>query len=81
MDDYWGPGKKVLGDPKVIEGLLQLDKDNLPAKASKQIAERVLCDETFDPDKLKAVAPVADGMKNIRNLYKIYGLERLKKCQ
>lgn len=61
MDDYWGPGKKLLGDPKIVEGLLQVDKDNIPARASKQIAERVLSDETFDPEKLKSVSVVAEG--------------------
>ncbi|XP_065348136.1 dynein axonemal heavy chain 7-like [Cloeon dipterum] len=60
MDDYWGPGKKLLADPKFVEGLMQIDKENIPSKASKQIQERVISDDTFDPDKLKAVAPVTE---------------------
>lgn len=65
MDDYWGPGKKLLADAKFIEGLVQIDKENLPVKASKQIQERVISDETFDPEKLKAVSPVAEGYTTI----------------
>jgi dynein heavy chain, axonemal len=66
MDDYWGPGKKLIADVKFIEGLVQIDKENLPAKASKQIQERVISDESFDPEKLKAVSPVAEGYINFK---------------
>lgn len=61
MDDYWNPGKKLLGDAKIVENLLQIDKDNVPVKASKQIAEKVLTDDSFDPEKLKSVSVVAEG--------------------
>ena len=41
-DDYFGPGKKLMSDPKAfVESLKTYDKDNIPAKIIKRIREQV----------------------------------------
>ena len=41
-DDYWSQSKKLLADPKFLEGLGSLDLENAPSKSLKIIRERYL---------------------------------------
>lgn len=60
VDDYWGPSKKVLGDPKFLDGLLKFDRDAIPATCIKKLHDRILNNEAFDPDKVKLASTAAE---------------------
>lgn len=62
VDDYWGPSKKVLGDMKFLEGLINFDKDNIPPKVMTKLKDQILNDENFDPDKIKTASSAAEGI-------------------
>lgn len=62
VEDYWGPSKKVLGDMKFLEGLINFDKDNIPPKVMTKLKDQILNDENFDPDKIKSASSAAEGM-------------------
>lgn len=62
VDDYWGPSKKVLGDMKFLEGLINFDKDNIPPKVMTKLKDQILNDENFDPDKIKTASSAAEGV-------------------
>ncbi|CAH1130366.1 unnamed protein product [Ceutorhynchus assimilis] len=61
-DDYWGPSKKVLGDMKFLENLINFDKDNIPPRVMAKLKEQILNDENFDPDKVKTASSAAEGI-------------------
>ena len=54
IDDYWGPAKRILGDPKFIEVMSGFDKDNIPAKTAKLIRDKYLSNTDINPDKSKS---------------------------
>ena len=54
IDDYWGPAKRILGDPKFIENMSSFDKDNIPAKTAKLIRDKYLSHPDINPDKSKS---------------------------
>jgi dynein heavy chain len=56
VDDYWGPSKRVLADPKFLESLIEYDKDNIQAGVMKKISDCILQDESFEPDKFESTA-------------------------
>lgn len=60
IDDYWGPSKKLLGDPKFVEFLLKYEKDAIPAACIKKLHERILNNEAFDPEKVKLASTAAE---------------------
>ncbi|XP_071052666.1 dynein axonemal heavy chain 7 [Onthophagus taurus] len=62
VEDYWGPSKKVLGDIKFLDNLINFDKDNIPVAVMKKLADRILCDENFDPDKVRSASAAAEGL-------------------
>nr|CAD7400376.1 unnamed protein product [Timema cristinae] len=62
IDDYWGPSKRILGDLKFLESLVQFDKDHIPIRVIKQLEEKILPDENFDPDKVKTASSAAEGL-------------------
>ncbi|XP_017769725.1 PREDICTED: dynein heavy chain 7, axonemal-like [Nicrophorus vespilloides] len=62
VDDYWGPSKRVLGDMKFLDSLLQFDKDNIPPRVMQKLSEKILCDENFDPEKIKYVSTACEGL-------------------
>ncbi|KAK5646414.1 hypothetical protein RI129_004878 [Pyrocoelia pectoralis] len=62
VEDYWGPSKKVLGDMKFLENLILFDKDNIPPEYMKKLANTILTDENFDPDKVKSASTAAEGL-------------------
>lgn len=61
-EDYWGPSKKVLGDMKFLENLINFDKDNIPPKVMIKLQEKILTDESFDPEKIKVASTAAEGL-------------------
>ncbi|CAB0001089.1 unnamed protein product [Nesidiocoris tenuis] len=62
VEDYWGPSKRVLGDMKFLDGLMNFDKDNIPPRVIKNIQDRFLNNPEFDPDKVKAASTAAEGL-------------------
>ncbi|KAF7280376.1 hypothetical protein GWI33_006107 [Rhynchophorus ferrugineus] len=62
VEDYWGPSKKVLGDMKFLEGLINFDKDNIPPRIMAKLKDQILNDENFDPDKVKTASSAAEGI-------------------
>lgn len=62
MDDYWGPSKKILGDMKFLENLINFDKDNIAPRIMDKLKHQILNDENFDPDKVKVASLAAEGM-------------------
>jgi len=62
IDDYWGPSKRILGDMKFLDGLLNFDKDNIPVRVIQKLQERILNNEYFDPDKVKSASTACEGL-------------------
>ena len=54
IDDYWGPAKRLMGDPKFIENMSNFDKDNIQAKTQKLIRDKYLSNGDINPDKSKS---------------------------
>jgi dynein heavy chain len=54
IDDYWGPAKRLIGDPKFIENMSNFDKDNIQAKTQKLIRDKYLSNGDINPDKSKS---------------------------
>ncbi|QQP52952.1 Uncharacterized protein FKW44_005260, partial [Caligus rogercresseyi] len=51
VEDFWGPTKRLLGDPKFLESFQEFDKDNLNPKVMKP---------DMNPDKSKSTVTAAD---------------------
>ncbi|KAI4465685.1 dynein axonemal heavy chain 7-related [Holotrichia oblita] len=62
VEDYWGPSKRVLGDMKFLEGLINFDKDNIPPRVMQKLSEKILHDENFDPEKIKTASTACEGL-------------------
>ncbi len=62
IEDYWQASKKVLADMKFLESLLHFDKDNIPSRVIQKIHERVLTNENFDTEKIKAASAACEGL-------------------
>lgn len=62
VEDYWPASKKVLTDMKFLDSLLHFDKDNIPSRVIQKIQERVLKNENFDPEKVKAASMACEGL-------------------
>jgi dynein heavy chain len=69
IDDFWGPSKRILSDPKFIENLSSLDKDNISAKTAKHIRDKYLSNPDINPDKSKSTVAAMDVMA--RGLYRL----------
>lgn len=72
IEDYWGPSKKILGDMKFLESLINYDKDNIPPAIMKKLTDVILGDENFDPDKIKVASTACEG-NNICFRLELYG--------
>jgi dynein heavy chain len=68
IDDFWGPSKRILSDPKFIENLSNLDKDTISAKTAKHIRDKYLSNPDINPDKSKSTVVAMDVMA--RALYR-----------
>lgn len=62
VEDYWPASKKVLTDMKFLDSLLHFDKDNIPSRVIQKVQERVLSNENFDPEKVKAASTACEGL-------------------
>ena len=62
VDDFWGPSKRILGDPKFVENIAAFDKDNIPAKTAKVVREKYLSHAEVNPDKAKNTVPAVDSV-------------------
>lgn len=71
VDDYWGPSKRVLGDMKFLDGLINFDKDNIPPKIMQKLKDQILNDENFDPEKVKYASVAAEGKLKVVNKKKM----------
>ena len=59
VDDYWVPGKKLLGDAKgLLESMFGYDKDNIPDKVIKKI-QMYIDNSDFQPAKIQSVEPLS----------------------
>lgn len=61
-DEYWGPSKKMLSDPKFVENLLAFGKDAIPVATLKKLQDRILSNENFDPDKVKLASVATESL-------------------
>lgn len=62
VEDYWGPAKKLLGDIKFMDGLLNYERDDIPPRVMQKLEERILNNENFDPDKVKTASTACEGL-------------------
>jgi len=62
VEDFWGPGKKMLSDMRFLDSLKNYDKDNIDAKIIKVIREKYSCNPDFDPEKIKSVSTACYGL-------------------
>ncbi|XP_029708760.2 dynein axonemal heavy chain 7 [Aedes albopictus] len=62
VEDYWGPAKKLLGDMKFLEGLVNFERDDIPPRIIQKLEERILCNENFDPEKVKTASTACEGL-------------------
>lgn len=63
IDDYWGPGKRLLGDTKAFMARLKdYDKDNIPARIIGKIRAEYISDPEFAPERVAQAAKAAAGM-------------------
>jgi dynein heavy chain len=62
VDDFWTPGKKMLGDPKaLLDAMFGFDKDNIPERTIKKI-QPIIDDPDFDPKKIESVSKACTAM-------------------
>jgi dynein heavy chain len=61
VDDYWQPGKKLLGDKDLINNMFNYDKDHIPDKVIKKI-EVYVHNENFKPEKIESVSKACTAM-------------------
>lgn len=61
-EEYWGQSKKLLADPKFIEGLLAFEKEAIPVPILKKLQDKILCNEAFDPEKVKLVSVATESL-------------------
>lgn len=62
VEDYWGPAKKLLGDIKFMDGLLNYERDDIPPRVIQKLEERILNNENFDPEKVKTASTACEGL-------------------
>nr|CAI5845231.1 unnamed protein product [Callosobruchus analis] len=62
VEDYWSPSKKVLGDAKFLDSLINFDKDNIPQHIMDKLKYQILDDECFIPDHIKTTSTAAEGI-------------------
>ena len=71
VEDYWTASKKMLGDLKFLDSLVNFEKDTIPVKNIQKLQERILTNENFDPEKVKMVSTACEGLcKWIVAIYK-----------
>ncbi len=59
--DYWEPARKhLLGDPKLIQRLLEFDKDNVDAHVVEIIVSSFINNPLFNPEVIRKVDKLQD---------------------
>eukprot|EP00746_Dinoflagellata_sp_MGD_P145028 gnl/MRDRNA2_/MRDRNA2_77702_c0_seq2.p1 gnl/MRDRNA2_/MRDRNA2_77702_c0~~gnl/MRDRNA2_/MRDRNA2_77702_c0_seq2.p1 ORF type:complete len:2303 (+),score=541.45 gnl/MRDRNA2_/MRDRNA2_77702_c0_seq2:266-6910(+) len=62
LDDYWDPAKKyVWGDSKLMDKLMNYDKDNIPVEIIEKI-QPLEDDPNFEPEVIKKASVAAFGL-------------------
>jgi len=63
VEDYFGPGKKMLMDANAfVKGLKEYDKDNIPPKIIKRIREQYVPMEEFEPERIAKASTACEGL-------------------
>lgn len=62
IEDFWGPSKKMLGDMKFLDSLVNFDRDNIPPAVMKTVRAKYSDNPDFDPDKIKAASTACEGL-------------------
>lgn len=62
VDDYWTTSKRLLTDPKFVESIGNLDKDNIPPKTAKHVRDKLIANGELNPDKSKSSIPAIDNV-------------------
>ena len=62
IQDYWGPGKKLLSTPKFLDSLKTYDKDNIKVSIIKKIRKKYIGKENFTPEKAANASKAAAGL-------------------
>ena len=62
VDDFWGPGLKMLGDGHFLHSLKEFDKDNMNPKIIAKIRQSFLPNPDFDPNIVKNSSSAAEGL-------------------
>ena len=53
VEDYWGPSKRIMGEPKFVDELNAFEKDDINAKTMKLIRDKYINNKEIDPDESK----------------------------
>ncbi|KAF4658988.1 hypothetical protein FOL47_007767, partial [Perkinsus chesapeaki] len=62
VDDFWEPAKKeLLGDPRLLDRLINFDKDNISEEAMKKV-KPLYDDPNFEPEVIKKASIAAMGI-------------------
>src|SRR3546814_13517644 len=62
VEDFWGPAQKhLLGDPRLIQRLIDYDKDNINPSIIEKVTVFVN-DPEFDPDFMRTKSVAAAGL-------------------
>lgn len=61
IEDYWGPSKRILGDIKFKETLLNFPKDDIQDRIMQRLRSTILKDERFVPSKIETVSHACAG--------------------
>ena len=65
IDDFWGPSKRLLGDPKFATDLALFEKDDINPKTMKVIREKYLQNSEIDPEATKQSIGVGDNLISV----------------
>lgn len=64
VEEYWPAAKKMMGDLKFLDSLINFEKDIIPPKNIQKLQERILTNENFDPEVVKLASTACEGLCN-----------------
>ncbi|XP_063594554.1 LOW QUALITY PROTEIN: dynein axonemal heavy chain 7-like [Penaeus indicus] len=62
VEEYWSVSKRLLGDIKFKENLLNFDKENISQKAIQTIRSKYRDNDEFKPEKIKVASKAAESL-------------------
>ncbi|KAA0191400.1 hypothetical protein HAZT_HAZT007382 [Hyalella azteca] len=62
VEDYWSVSKRLLGDIKFKENLLNFDKENISPKAIQVIRSKYRDNDEFKPEKIKVASKASESL-------------------